>query len=143
MIGLRSSRLDIQLGHSGQHYGYRGSSQSSGVKLGAVMISKCFNPACSARFHSLAAGTVFRLEPDHGFKNSPVDPEYFWLCEQCDSAMTLTLREDGSVIVAQGSPPHAHGVRRNMPLAFNRSKGLLLRSISFSPRPVTTANDPY
>jgi hypothetical protein len=107
------------------------------------MVSKCFNSTRSARFHSLAVGTVFRLEPDHGFKCSPVDPEYFWLCEQCGSAMTLTLREDGVVVVAQGPPPHAHGVRRDMPLAFNRSQGLLLRSISFSPRPVTTANDPY
>jgi hypothetical protein len=91
------------------------------------MVSKCFNPACSTRFQSLAAGTVFRLEPDHGFKSSTVDPEYFWLCEQCDSTMTLTPREDGVVIIAQGTPPHAQGVRRDMPLAFNRSKGLLLR----------------
>jgi hypothetical protein len=107
------------------------------------MVSKCFNPACSARFRSLAEGSVFRLEPDHGFKSPTVDPEYFWLCEQCDSAMTLTLREDGIVIIVPGPPPYAHGVCRDMPLAFNRSKGLLLRSISFSPRPVSTANDPY
>jgi hypothetical protein len=57
--------------------------------------------------------------------------------------MTLTLSEDGVVIIAPGPPPCAHGVRRDMPLAFNRSKGLLLRSISFWPRPVTTASDPY
>jgi hypothetical protein len=26
------------------------------------MVSRCFNPACSALFHSLEEGTVFRLD---------------------------------------------------------------------------------
>jgi hypothetical protein len=40
------------------------------------MVSKCFNPACSTPFHSLAEGTVFRLEPDGSFTNTTVDAEY-------------------------------------------------------------------
>lgn len=107
------------------------------------MVSKCFNPACSALFRSLQEGTVFRLEPDRMFNSSPVELEYFWLCKGCEAAMTLTLREDGIVDIAPAPPPYAHGVRRDMPLAFNRSKGLLLRTVSFWPRPAHTANDPY
>ena len=110
---------------------------------GVAMISKCFNPACSSFFRSLREGTVFRLEPDAAFTGSRVDLEYFWLCKSCEAAMTLTLREDGVVILAPAPPPYAHGVRRDMPLAFNRSKGLVLRSVSFWPRPAQTANDPY
>jgi len=36
--------------------------------------------------------------------------------------MTLTLREDATVIIAPGRG-HAQGVSRDVPLAFNRSKG--------------------
>jgi hypothetical protein len=107
------------------------------------MVSKCFNPACSTPFHSLEEGTVFRLEPDGSFTNTTVDAEYFWLCKACEAVLTLTLREDGVVDVAPAPPLYAHGVRRHMPLAFNRSKGLLLRTVSFWPRPAHTANDPY
>ena len=110
---------------------------------GTTMLSKCFNPGCSALFRSLEEGTVFRLEPDRAFNSETLDPQYFWLCKRCEHAMTLTLREDGVVIIVPEPPPHAHGVRRDMPLAFNRSKGLLLRTVSFWPRPAQTANDPY
>jgi hypothetical protein len=107
------------------------------------MLSKCFNPACAAPFHSLREGTLFRLEPDGTFPSSTTEPQYFWLCKRCDDAVTLTLKEDGVVEVVPGVPPYAHGVRRDMPLAFNRRKGLLLRTVSFWPRPAHTANDPY
>ena len=105
------------------------------------MVSRCFNLACSAPFHSLERGTVFRLEPDRGFRNPTAEPEYFWLCQRCEATMTLTLDEDGTVTIPPGPPPYAQGIRRDMPLAFNRSKGLLLRSIGFLPRPSTTASD--
>lgn len=117
-------------------------SASYGVH-GPVMVSKCFNPACSARFRCLGEGALFRLEPDGTLQSSALEPEYFWLCTLCEATMTLKLGDDGVVEVVPGAPPHAHGVRRDMPLAFNRNKGLLLRSVSFWPRPCTTANDPY
>src|SRR5947209_14841797 len=107
------------------------------------MVSRCFNPACAIPFRSLEEGTLFRLEPDGTRASSTLEPEYFWLCNSCEAAMTLKLGEDGVVAIAHGRPPHAHGIRRDMPLAFNRSRGLLLRSVSFWPRPITTANDPY
>jgi len=107
------------------------------------MVSKCFNPACSTLFHSLAEGTLFRLEPSRNFTNATVEPEYFWLCKRCEGTMTLTLRDDGVVEIAAAPPLYAHGLRRDMPLAVNRSKGLLLRTVSFWPRPAHTANDPY
>lgn len=75
--------------------------------------------------------------------SSAVEPEYFWLCGSCQAAMTLALREDGVVVLAPGPPQRAHGIRRAMPLAVNRSRGLLLRSVSFWPRPSQSANDRY
>lgn len=55
--------------------------------------------------------------------------------------MTLTLREDGVVILAPEPPPFATGVGRHLPLALSRSNGLLLRTMSFAPRPYRTVND--
>src|SRR5690349_20027495 len=102
---------------------------------GTIMLSKCFNPGCSGLYRSLQEGIIFRLEPDRAFNTETLDPQYFWLCKWCEHAMTLTLREDGVVILAPAPPPYAHGVRRDMPLAFNRGNGLVLRSVSFWPRP--------
>lgn len=89
------------------------------------MVSKCFNPACSAQFRSLGEGALFRLEPDGPLQSSALEPEYFWLCTRCEATMTLRLGDDGVAEVVPGAPPHAHGVRRDMPLAFNRNKGVV------------------
>jgi hypothetical protein len=105
------------------------------------MVSKCFNPACSARFRSLGEGSLFRMEPDGTLQSSTMEPEYFWLCTHCEATMTLTLGDDGIVEVIPGAPPYAHGIRRDMPLAFNRRKGLLLRSVSFWPRQAVSTVD--
>ncbi len=70
------------------------------------MVSKCANPACSAPFHYLREGKVFRLEiEERSDPRSQLLPtkravghvEYFWLCGSC--ALILTLRvNDGKVI---------------------------------------------
>lgn len=66
------------------------------------MISKCANPACSARFLYLHAGTLFRFEREAIEDKEPLlgfDPalhrhstgvEFFWLCENCSATLTLT-----------------------------------------------------
>lgn len=95
------------------------------------MLAKCTNPACSASFHHLAEGRLFRLETDPTLGLSQArQPEYFWLCEHCSKGMTLRLEQDGKVM--------ATGLRevlRNGPqIAFasvNRANGVLLRSVSF------------
>ena len=65
------------------------------------MISKCANPACSARFLYLREGKLFRFEREAQDDTQPLlgfDPtlhkhstgvEFFWLCETCAATMTL------------------------------------------------------
>ena len=110
----------------------------SDPNMGAAMVSRCFNPLCSARFHYLEDGELFRLE----FLSSPaiVDAEYFWLCKHCASSMTLALLEDGRVDLLS-RPQYTHGVEVDMPLTVTRRPGMLLRSVSFWPRRSSTVNE--
>ena len=70
------------------------------------MVSKCANPGCSAPFHYLREGKVFRLQvegaPTPGPQLlHPVRPvarvEHFWLCGACASTLTL-LVDQGRVV---------------------------------------------
>jgi hypothetical protein len=69
------------------------------------MLSKCANPGCSASFLYLHQGKLFRLETNgngdntridgadpHG-KNSSRRLEYFWLCDECASVMTVSFKK--------------------------------------------------
>jgi len=74
------------------------------------MISKCANPACSARFLYLHEGKLFRFEREAREDTGPLlgfDPavhkrsrgvEFFWLCESCSAALTLTYRKGTGVV---------------------------------------------
>ena len=65
------------------------------------MISKCANPACSARFLYLHKGKLFHFVREAqnqdevllGFDPSVLKRangiDYFWLCETCSASMTL------------------------------------------------------
>jgi len=65
------------------------------------MISKCANPACSARFLYLHEGKLFRFEREAqnhdevllGFDPAVLKREnnvdFFWLCGRCSATMTL------------------------------------------------------
>jgi hypothetical protein len=93
------------------------------------MVAKCGNPSCPARFRRLNDGKLFRLETDPVLKPTTVKvKEYFWLCRDCSSTMTLHLGVDGAV-----SPV----LLPNMVLqpgefiSANREKGLLLREVTF------------
>ena len=73
------------------------------------MISKCANPACSARFLYLHSGKLFRFEREAIEDGEPllgVDPalrkhsrrvEFYWLCENCSTTLTLTYRKEFGV----------------------------------------------
>jgi hypothetical protein len=94
------------------------------------MLAKCLNPSCCASFRHLGEGRLFRLETDPTLKSSTEVTEYFWLCKDCSSEMTLCLTQDGSVMAtglraALRSGPQAAFV------SVNRENGLLLRSVSF------------
>jgi hypothetical protein len=75
------------------------------------MISKCANPACTAHFLYLHEGKLFRvlrgseeaLAPQMG-----VDPtvrkhvqrvEFFWLCSNCSTRMTVRYEKGVGVVV--------------------------------------------
>lgn len=61
------------------------------------MVSKCANPACSARFLYLHEGRIFAVRPltsaNTDISRSVV--ERYWLCDTCAQNMTLVLHRDG------------------------------------------------
>ncbi|MBO0912375.1 MAG: hypothetical protein J2P13_11335 [Acidobacteria bacterium] len=72
------------------------------------MVSKCANPDCTAPFRYFHTGKLFRVETSSGLErrramgqsDEPRKPirrlEFFWLCEDCASKMTLVFdRETG------------------------------------------------
>ena len=78
------------------------------------MLSKCANPACSARFHYLHEGRIFNIETGTASSQRNGLPirkiEHFWLCERCAQTFTVML-ENGVVTtrrlrleLSQGAP---------------------------------------
>lgn len=57
------------------------------------MLSKCFNPDCSERFHRLGTGTLVSLEElmrrSHSVTEKEPRTEYFWLCPRCSLTFAL------------------------------------------------------
>ena len=77
------------------------------------MLSKCANPGCSATFLYLSRGKLFRWETGGGAtgesqtmdngqqaKSAGRRIEFFWLCEDCASSVTLIF-EKGNGVVAR------------------------------------------
>ena len=63
------------------------------------MLSKCFNPSCSASFRHLSEGRVFHLEVPLSTANlTSRRREYLWLCERCCASLTVVVK-DGSASV--------------------------------------------
>jgi hypothetical protein len=64
------------------------------------MLSKCANPACSARFRYLRQGRIFNLEvtilSSDGDGNVRPKIEHFWLCDRCAAVMKVVW-ENGAV----------------------------------------------
>jgi hypothetical protein len=68
------------------------------------MLSKCANPACSARFLYLHEGKVFKFATSR----DPQGPrsrviEYFWLCASCAQDLTVVFRQGTVTLVPRGS----------------------------------------
>jgi hypothetical protein len=75
------------------------------------MVSKCANPACSIQFRYWHEGQLYQIDRHTTGKRSDSKPlsgppedarlaprvEYFWLCDQCAAAMTLTFEEGKGV----------------------------------------------
>ena len=77
------------------------------------MLSKCANPGCPAPFLYLHRGKLFRLESatedpaSLATRKSARRIEYFWLCDECASALTLSYNREGgmAVVPLQKMPP--------------------------------------
>lgn len=83
------------------------------------MLSKCANPACSARLHYLRDGRIFKIETTRissGRKGSPARRiEHFWLCEQCAQTFTVVM-EHGAVTTRPLHLQPAKGVSPERPV---------------------------
>jgi len=76
------------------------------------MISKCANPTCSRPFHYLRGGRLycFELRPGNSTSARPASrvTVYFWICEQCCTALTLEFDTERGVLLKETwekSPP--------------------------------------
>lgn len=95
------------------------------------MLDKCSNPACSAPFRYLRRGTLYRLEADPKLcKVKPGGPEYFWLCDDCTSRMSLRINHQGKLTpvlqFAEGGACDDRGIT-----LVDRRNGLLLSRLGF------------
>lgn len=69
------------------------------------MLAKCANPGCSNHFLYMDEGKVFRFEtrcasngdPQITEKKTARRIEFFWLCSNCASQMTLVYRNGQGV----------------------------------------------
>jgi hypothetical protein len=97
------------------------------------MLAKCINPSCSASFHSLEEGRLFRLESDQTLGLYQEKAEYFWLCAGCSATTTVRLDETAKVKICP-VPESVHRDSRGaefIPLA--RRSGRLLSFFSAPP----------
>jgi len=58
------------------------------------MLSKCANPDCNERFHSITQGKLFHLTPGRELEilseeDFPFLYERYWLCDRCSKIMTV------------------------------------------------------
>jgi len=79
------------------------------------MVSKCANPNCAASFRYFHIGRLFRMETSSGLErrrsmgedevlSRPLRRiEFYWLCENCASKMTLVCDEHLVVSVRANS----------------------------------------
>jgi hypothetical protein len=80
------------------------------------MLSKCANPGCTANFLYLHQGKLFRLNVANDIPVSSSPPqaktaqrvEFFWLCSQCASELTIDYDQRTGVEVVPLAKPLAH-----------------------------------
>jgi hypothetical protein len=82
------------------------------------MVSKCANPGCSNPFRYMHEGKLFRMEAEiqpAGSSSLPYRPngkksvrrmEFFWLCDNCASTMTLIYEKGVGVRVRPLAPEY-------------------------------------
>ena len=97
------------------------------------MLHKCANPACPIPFRELSQGKLFLVETEPlgselkraRWRGQPSHRiEYYWLCEQCAFALTLSY-EKGRGVVAVPRPE----VAKKRPAAAARARSIQQASI--------------
>jgi len=81
------------------------------------MLQKCANPGCTTPFRYLRNGKLFQVEIDRRgdiqitpvARHGPVKMEYFWLCDDCATSVTIKFDAAQGLIVA---PVKATATRR-------------------------------
>jgi hypothetical protein len=70
------------------------------------MVSKCANSGCESAFRYFRGGKLFLIEPGSLHPTPAPDyhenlprSEYFWLCERCSRALTVTIDKQGKARV--------------------------------------------
>ena len=73
------------------------------------MLSKCANPPCLASFRYFRQGKLFRVETEPSgivpSAKAPGRSEFFWLCDDCASQLTLEYDRHMSVVVVKRLDP--------------------------------------
>jgi len=70
------------------------------------MLSKCANPACSTPFRYLREGKLFEFDTYHepgsgkASKMSIRRVEFFWLCGECSTQLTVIRDRQRGVVTA-------------------------------------------
>lgn len=99
------------------------------------MLHKCANPACLVPFRKLSQGKLFLVETEprkgselrraHWRGQPPHWIEYYWLCDQCAFALTLSY-ERGRGVVTVPRPE----VSTKKPAAAARAREVLYNASS-------------
>ena len=73
------------------------------------MLSKCANPPCSASFRYFRQGKLFRVETEPSgmvpTAKASARSEFFWLCDDCASHLTLEYDRQTSVVIVKRLDP--------------------------------------
>ena len=73
------------------------------------MLSKCANPPCPASFRYFRQGKLFRVEIEQSGMVQPAKApgrsEFFWLCDDCASHLTLEYDRHMSVVIVKRLDP--------------------------------------
>jgi len=84
------------------------------IKERVAMVTKCANPACGEPFRYLRGGKLFLVDllrssagPGNGrpVTHQNRTAEYFWLCDQCCSMLTVVVDRNGKAAVGRVSRP--------------------------------------
>jgi hypothetical protein len=63
-----------------------------------LVVKKCANPSCSARFKRLREGRLFVVEVSPA--KEPQKLKYFWLCNSCRRTLTVIPGKEDEVTIA-------------------------------------------